>query len=257
MQTSSWLRSRQSSVLCNLYKPSLRERQSSWLARGKAPCFAIYTSPPWDERSLRDFTRDKAPCLASYTSPPWCKRNVRDFAWWNPEFLLITLAHHHPSHNHACTLFNNYDTIYDTITSTIHQLLSFISLASAASHIRSFRPICLTPPWHLETSREAHAAAALFDEVSASCYGVHQTWIIRLTIIRILTAIGLLRTALDSGSHPNLNHPSALQTSSFAFVLIFLLQNSILRNPTLQLLRTKLHYDTPVLVMLQSPAYHI
>jgi len=28
---------------------------------------------------------------------------------------------------------------------------------------------------HSETSREAHAAAALFDDISASCCGVHQT----------------------------------------------------------------------------------
>ena len=106
----------------------------------------------------------------------------------------ITLAHHHSSHNHVYTLFNNFDTIYHTITPTIYQLLSFTSLASASSHIRSFRPICPTPPWHLETSREAHAAATLFDEVRPSCCGVHQTWIIRLTIIRILTAIGWTRT---------------------------------------------------------------
>jgi hypothetical protein len=69
-----------------------------------------------------------------------------------------------------------------------------------------------------------------------------------------------------------LSHPSAPQAPSFAFASIFQLQNQILQipifqtpnlqiptlqTPNLQLLRIKLHYGTPVLAMLQPPAYHI
>jgi hypothetical protein len=45
----------------------------------------------------------------------------------------------------------------------------------------ALRPICPTPPRHIETSREAHAAAALFDEASTSCCAVYHTRIIRFT----------------------------------------------------------------------------
>src|SRR5947207_10507375 len=47
--------------------------------------------------------------------------------------------------------------------------------------------------------------------------------------------IVLSRTALDSASNPNLNHPSAPQAPYFAFVSIFQLLNQILQTPNLQI----------------------
>src|SRR5947207_257215 len=89
--------------------------------------------------------------------------------------------------------------------------------------------------------------------------------------------IVLSRTALDSASNPNLNHPSAPQAPYFAFVSIFQLLNQILQTPNLQiptlqtpnlqiptlqtlnlqLLRTKLRSGTPMSVMSQPPAFLI
>src|SRR5437762_525926 len=89
--------------------------------------------------------------------------------------------------------------------------------------------------------------------------------------------IVLLRTALDSASNPNLNHPSALQAPYFTFTSIFQLLNQILQTPNLQiltlqtpnlqiptlqtpnlqLLRIKSHCGTPTLATLQPLVYHI
>lgn len=51
---------------------------------------------------------------------------------------------------------------YNLLTLTIH-FPGFSGVIQSA-----LRPTCLTPPWYIETSREAHAAAALVDEASHS-----------------------------------------------------------------------------------------
>ena len=64
--------------------------------------------------------------------------------------------------------------------------------------------------------------------------------------------IASLRTALDSALNPNLHQLSALQAPSFTFVSI-----SLLQNPTLQPVRTKLRYGMHMLATSQPPIFLI
>jgi len=85
--------------------------------------------------------------------------------------------HHQQAFTHPPTafIFTHHPTTLTTHLCTIP--FSDFSDVTHPAHLSiwPFYLICLTPPWHLETSRKAHAAAALFNEISTSCCAIYRT----------------------------------------------------------------------------------